>query len=92
MFKADAEKYLSVKEGVESAQDAAKLARSAGRGGDAAITAATSGAWAVGLLLNRGSLSDALVGFIDLCEEYAIWPRMPPRASRTIWCPRVIRC
>lgn len=71
MFKADAEKYLSVKEGVESAQDAAKLARSAGRGGDAAITAATSGAWAVGMLLNRGSLSDALVGFIDLCEEYA---------------------
>lgn len=71
MFKADAEKYLSVKEGVESAHDAAKLARSAGRGGDAAITAATSGAWAVGMLLNRGSLSDALVGFIDLCEEYA---------------------
>lgn len=71
MFKADAEKYLSVKEGVESAQDAAKLARSAGRGGDAAITAATSGAWAVGMLLNRGSLSVALDGFIDLCEEYA---------------------
>lgn len=71
MFKADAEKYLSVKEGVESAHDAAKLARSAGMGGDAAITAATSGAWAVGMLLNRGSLSDALVGFIDLCEEYA---------------------
>lgn len=71
MFKADAEKYLSVKEGVESAQGAAKLARSAGIGGDAAITAATGGAWAVGLLLERGNLGDALVGFIDLCEEYA---------------------
>ena len=70
MFKADAEKYLSVKEGVESAQDAAKLARSAGRGGDAAVTAATGGAWAVGLLLERGSLGDALDGFIDLCGEY----------------------
>lgn len=70
MFKADAEKYLSVKEGVESAQDAAKLARSAGRGGDAAVTAATGGAWAVGLLLERGNLGDALDGFIDLCGEY----------------------
>lgn len=70
MFKADAEKYLSVKEGVESAQDAAKLARSAGRGGDAAVTAATGGAWAVDLLLERGSLGDALDGFIDLCGEY----------------------
>lgn len=70
MFKADAEKCLSVKEGVESAQDAAKLARSAGRGGDAAVTAATGGAWAVGLLLERGSLGDALDGFIDLCGEY----------------------
>lgn len=70
MFKADAEKYLSVKEGVESAQDAAKLARSAGRGGDAAVTAATGGAWAVGLLLERGSLGDALDGFIGLCGEY----------------------
>lgn len=71
MFKADAEKYLSVKDSVESAQDAAKLARSAGMGGDAAIAATTGGTWAVGMLLDRGSLGDALVGFIDLCEEYA---------------------